>query len=362
MKLPILVLSTVLSVVVSASAQTNPPASLGARIAFESVDYDFGKVDSGAMIKHDYIFTNTGDQVLEVSAVRPSCGCTAAGEWDKKVEPGKTGKIPVQFNSAGYGGQVHKTVSVSCNDSNQPNWTLNLNGTIWKLIDLAPAYAVFNLPAESQSNQTQTVRITNNGDQPVTVSDPACGNAAFKLDLKTVKEGKEYELQVTVIATNVSGTISAPVTLKTSSDKMPQLSLAAFAMMPPLIAVNPPQILLPAGLLTNATEFTVTISNNSTNPVALSDPQVNSEGVKLQLKEQQPGRLFSLTVSFPAGFQTQSPLQATVKSSNPKFPTVTIPVYQPAQPAAPSAAVPSSQGGSASVHSATTTASVISKQ
>jgi hypothetical protein len=340
MKLKILTLAATLGIIAPALAQTNPPTVPGARIAFAASDFDFGKVDAGTLVKHEFIFTNTGDQTLEVTTVRPSCGCTTAGQWDKKVEPGQTGKIPVQFNSTAYGGEVHKTIFVECNDATKSNLTLNLNGTVWKMFNVTPAYAMFSLRPEQQGIVTQAVKIINNSDQPAAISDPACGNPTFKMEIKTVQEGKEYELRVTTDASSVSGTMSAPITLKTSSPKMPQLTVLAYAMMPPLLAVNPPQIMLPAGPLPKAAQFTVTIQNNSTNPVTLSEPKINAEGVEVQMTEQQPGRQFSLTVNFPAGFQSQSSLQATVKSSNSKYPMVTIPVYQPQPPASAPAATP----------------------
>jgi hypothetical protein len=352
MKFKILVLAGVMGIIVPGLAQTNPPSVSGARMTFAAPDYDFGKVDSGTLVKHDFVFTNTGDQVLEVSGVRTSCGCTTAGQWDKQVEPGHTGKIPIQFNSGGYGGQVHKTVYVTCNDSNQPSVTLNLQGTVWKLFNVIPAYAVFNLQPEAQSNQTQVLKIVNNGDLPVAVSDPTCGSPAFQLEFKTVQVGKVFELRVTALVSKISQSLSAPITLKTSSPKMPQISLSAFAMMQPLLTINPSQITLPAGPLPKPMQFRMFIQANGPNPVVLSEPKVNATGVEVQLTEQQPGRQFSLTVSFPAGFQSQSGLQATVKSSNPKYPLITVPVYQPASPkaaAATPAASPAIRNGSAAV-------------
>src|SRR5690349_19014841 len=118
----------------AASAATTVAAepTAGPRIAFDQTSYDFGKVESGELVKHTFFFTNTGNQLLEVRDVRPSCGCTTAGAWDKQVEPGKSGSIPVQFNSMGYGGAVHKTVTVVCNDPSNSNEVLNVTGTVWK--------------------------------------------------------------------------------------------------------------------------------------------------------------------------------------------------------------------------------------
>ena len=82
------------------------------RIEFASTVHDFGKIKLGDVVKHSFVFTNTGKALLEISDVRPGCGCTTAGTWDKKVEPGKTGIIPLQFNSLGFSGTVTKSHSL----------------------------------------------------------------------------------------------------------------------------------------------------------------------------------------------------------------------------------------------------------
>lgn len=348
--LKLLLLVGLMVVTLPGLAQDATGTNLPARIVFEATDFDFGKVDSGVLIKHDFLFTNTGNQVLELSEVRPSCGCTSTGDWDKKVDPGKTGKIHIEFNTMGYGGQVHKTIFVTCNDSNQPNITLNLLGTIWKPINISPAYAIFNLRPEGQEDVTNKIKIVNETDELITVTEPSCGNPAFHLELRTVQEGKEFELLVTAIASKVAGTMSSPITLKTSSRMMPQISVTAFAMVPPLLAINPPQITLPAGTLKEAATFTITIQDNSTNSVTLTEPKVNVDGVDIQLAETQPGRLFNLTINFPAGFKCESgqQVQASVKTTSPKYPVITIPIFQQAPPAAQT---PATQSGTSAAKS-----------
>src|SRR6266540_6974319 len=125
------------------------PESAGPKIQFAGTVYDFGKVSSGEVVKHEFVFTNIGTATLEIKDVRPGCGCTTAGTWDKLVEPGKTGKIPLQFNSANFGGAVLKQATVTCNDPGQSNVTLQIKGTVWKAIDVTPTMAVFNVSSES---------------------------------------------------------------------------------------------------------------------------------------------------------------------------------------------------------------------
>jgi len=123
----------------TAPATTVPPAGTsGPKIQFAETTFDFGRIGSGQVSRHDFVFTNTGTATLEIKDVRPSCGCTTAGTWDKQVEPGKTGIIPLQFNSTGFSGTVTKTATVTCSDPGQSNLVLQLKASVWKPIDVTP--------------------------------------------------------------------------------------------------------------------------------------------------------------------------------------------------------------------------------
>ena len=104
----------------------------GPKIQFATPTYDAGKVTAGTLIKYTFAFTNTGTEMLEVTAVQPQCGCTTAGDWTHKVAPGQTGSIPVQVNSANMNGTMTKNVTVTCNDKTQPSTVVHLMFTIWK--------------------------------------------------------------------------------------------------------------------------------------------------------------------------------------------------------------------------------------
>src|SRR5690349_21742879 len=121
----------------AAPADTNAP---GAKIEFATPVYEFGRIKSGEPVKYTYYFTNSGTETLEVSRVQPSCGCTTAGDFTKKVEPGQSGSIPIQFNSGNFNGNVFKTITVSSNAKNQPTTVLQLKGAIWKAVEFTPAY------------------------------------------------------------------------------------------------------------------------------------------------------------------------------------------------------------------------------
>jgi Protein of unknown function (DUF1573) len=303
--------------------------ALGPRIQFATPIRDFGKVRSGDPVRYTYYFTNTGDALLEVRAVQPSCGCTTAGQWTRQVKPGDSGEIPIQFNSSHFNGPVFKTITVSSNAKEQPNSVLQLKGTVWKPIELSPPYTVLTVLPDAATASAK-VRIVNNMTEPLQLWDPASSNPDFTAVLKTNTPGKEYQLTISARPPLHSGNIAAKVTLKTSSHDPAELEVPFWANVQPAVLVMPPQIMLPRPPLMARATPSITIQNNSTNRLTLSDPVVNVPGVEVQIKEIQPGRVFTVAMEFPQGYEnpTGQPAELSIKSSNPHFPLIKVPIHQ----------------------------------
>jgi len=75
----------------------------------------------------------------------------------------------------------------------------------------------------------------------------------------------------------------------------------------------------------------VAVQNRSTNSLILFEPRIDAaSGADVQVVEVQPGRLFNLILTFPAGFQLTpgKEIVARVKTNQPQFPYVNVPVFQ----------------------------------
>jgi copper(I)-binding protein len=316
------------------AATTNAgPNAPGPKIQFAEPIHDFGRTKAGETVKYTYYFTNTGVQVLELTHVQPSCGCTTATDYSKKVEPGQVGTIPLQFNSANFNGQVLKTVAVSSNDKSQPTVVLQLKGTIWKPIDFIPAYTVLNIPPDAGSGSA-TVRITNNMPEPLELLSIDCANKSVATELKTNYPGKEYALSISTIPPLHAGAMQGQVIVKTSSTNSPTLNIPFWLNVQPAVMLIPSQITLAPGPLPNKTTPSLTIQNNSTNALKLTDAALNVPGVEFELKEMQPGRTFTAVLNFPQGFEMPQGQAVffTAKTSHPLFPEIKVPVVQLARP------------------------------
>lgn len=298
------------------------------RIQFAETNFDFGKAVGGEVVKHDYIFTNSGSRLLVISNVKSTCGCTSSSSMSRQVEPGKTGTIPLEFFTENYSGPVAKTVTVISNDTNQPPVALQIKGTIWRPIEVTPKAAVLSGLLDSPSNSFTVLNITNKQDEPLTLFEPASNNRLIAAELKTNRLGQEYQLIVKLVPPLGSGNVFGEITLKTSAAKMPLLKVSAFAVRQQVVTVMPAQLTLPAVPIANSLTQYVSIRSIWANPLTLSDPAVNAAGVSLEIKELQPGRYFTVVVGFPPGFKTgqNDKVELSIKSNHPQFPVIKVPV------------------------------------
>jgi hypothetical protein len=313
---------------------------------FSETVHDFGKVKSSDALRYDFIVTNTGNALLEITDVKPGCGCTTAGAWDKQIEPGKTGKIPLQLNPANFSGLVTKPITVTCNDPAQGTHSLQLKAEIWKPIDVQPNYVHFMSVEEESTNETKVVRISNRTEEVMKLETPQSSNPAFKTELKTVQPGKEFELLVNYLGPISNSTPQGYITIKTSSTNMPMINVTTYAMSQPSVVISPLQLTLPATQIAAGYKQSAFLRNNGSTPLKVTEASVNAEGVNVQVTEPPgaAGRIFSITINYPADFHPPSgkPLELTVKTSHPKRSLLTVPIVvaatpQPAQIARPPA-------------------------
>lgn len=96
--------------------QANPLTT----VALSESAFEFGKIKKGDHKDHTYEITNTGNNPLIISQVKPGCGCTVPDYTKEPILPGQKGKITLKFDSSNFDGLVNKQAEIYANVEKAP--------------------------------------------------------------------------------------------------------------------------------------------------------------------------------------------------------------------------------------------------
>jgi len=104
---------------------------VGPDIRFDDYEWDFGRIDEGALVRHSFTFRNAGNSDLVITAVDTSCGdCLLSESGSQIVSAGGRGEIKGSFNSINQRREQSQTLRVRSNDPITPVVPLTVGGYI----------------------------------------------------------------------------------------------------------------------------------------------------------------------------------------------------------------------------------------
>jgi hypothetical protein len=118
--------STAVTTTTSVAAKPVPENIL----VMKEAEFDFGKIPQGKPVTHIFAVSNKSNEILKISNVTASCGCTTpVWDKDKPVDPGTDTKITVGYNAAAEG-PFTKQITISYNEGQVKVFTIK--GEVWK--------------------------------------------------------------------------------------------------------------------------------------------------------------------------------------------------------------------------------------
>ncbi len=115
-----------LCVLVAFSTAAAAAPALGVDVAL----YDFGTVAEGTVVSHGFILTNLGDDVLQITGTRATCGCTTTALAKTALAPGESVSLEARVDTSHFGGRIAKQIYVESNDPMSPTAVLTLEGQV----------------------------------------------------------------------------------------------------------------------------------------------------------------------------------------------------------------------------------------
>jgi len=136
------------------------------KLVVEEPAFDFGEILKGDQVKHVFKISNGGDAPLTIEKVKTSCGCTAALLSEKVLAPGQAADVKTNFDSTRFQGAIHKTVYLTTDDPDQPEYKLYLTGKVHPLLKVEPDPLRLGMLTPGKAVE-EKVKITNYGKMKV---------------------------------------------------------------------------------------------------------------------------------------------------------------------------------------------------
>jgi hypothetical protein len=182
-------------------------ASLYAGLTFPETTKHVQVAVDAQVLDVDFPFTNQSDKPVEISRVEPSCTCMSVQlqGGKQRYEPGESGLIRATFDMKNQVGDVERLTHLWLrgDPEGNPSVKLTVKFQIPEWVKAEPRTLRWEV---GETAAAKSIKIEMSGDEPIhlqkVVTSPT---SPFKHEVKTIKDGKEYELVVTPNSTASQG-------------------------------------------------------------------------------------------------------------------------------------------------------------
>ena len=159
-----------------------------------------------ATVTTEFTFTNKGDKPASITKSDSGCSCLKVEISGGKLKyaPGESGVVRTTFEMGNFSGTVDKMVAVWIDDDpvDKPSTQLTVRVNIPILVALEPKTLKWDLGAKADP---QIIHIEMAEGSSIHVTGVTSSSEAFACELKTVDDGKKYDLIVTPQTMDVPG-------------------------------------------------------------------------------------------------------------------------------------------------------------
>ena len=198
--------------------------------------YDFGKMQEGASLSHEFVIANTGTAPLTLSAGKTSCSCTLSETAKAPIPPGKTANVTLTWTAKLGPGPFRQSAEILTNDPARDRITLVVEGTVMRALEVSPMELVMGSISSSEPSQG-TARIYSTADEDFRITGHSLADASTAANFEVAyeplpaEELAEHDAQSGVLVTVTvkpglpSGPVQQKIMLQTNSTESPQLAL-----------------------------------------------------------------------------------------------------------------------------------------
>lgn len=217
------------------------------KLAIDRTEWDFGTIWYGDPCQTSLELKNEGSAPLRIEEVSTSCGCTATEAHKEVLAPGESEQIRISYNSKKGVTEVHQTVTIKSNDPTRPTVRIPVKGTVKHVYDMQPQERLVFGRLLRTDHQTRTIELRNNLTEPVKLKIAESDQPLpFDVRLEEKVPGQYYVLTAETRDLR-AGVNSIYLTLETTSERFPKLTIPVSAIGMERVDVMPSQLILLPG-------------------------------------------------------------------------------------------------------------------
>lgn len=172
-------------------------------LTFESAIQEVHAPSDALTVTADFSFKNTSDKPVSIANTDSGCSCLSVQVSGGKLKyaPGESGVIRATFEMGNFSGTVDKVIALWLDSDplDKPSQTLTVRVHIPVLVALEPKTVKWELNGKPDP---QVVQIRMAEGEVIRVLSVKSSSSGFSFDLKTLEEGRKYDLVVTPLAIN----------------------------------------------------------------------------------------------------------------------------------------------------------------
>lgn len=250
------------------------------------------------------------------------------------IKPGQSELLSVIISCGKLKGQFTRAIQVSTNDPKNPVVQLMCRGQMLEAVHVTPAMVNFGRIPRKEVSPSQTAKITRGDGGPLKLKLKEIKNQAIQAELRELKAGEEYELEVTISPPFKAEYFRDKIELETGIEQAPVTEVSLYATVTPRVAAVPGRLSIPVGAKPDWQQR-INFQWDDNKPgrlleASIANPAIKAEIVELENKQHV---LLTLTDQYKPRMGRDDII---VKTDDPDMPQVVVQVmYQQATPARP---------------------------
>jgi hypothetical protein len=265
------------------------------------LEHNFGTVERGAQMSHQFTLTNTTGKEVRIKNVSPSCHCVSAMVTDYTVPPGGTTVIDARMNTSSFLGSKTVTITVSFDRPRRGELQLRVSAVSGGGPNVTNTEVDFGSANVGQKLEKKLIlEFTGGADRRIeSVQFNSEKLTAAHRELDRSGDRVRYELTIALPGNLPIGNVEEKVRIKTNDPKSAEVTVTARAKVEGQITMVPDTFKLDN--LSPGARITKTVIIKSQTPFHVT--QVNNTLGMFAVKsgrEDKTIQMLSITVTVPA--------------------------------------------------------------